>query len=108
MWKFAEKFHPGDSIGFAYGLRITRRRTFTPISRCVRARRKVATWDAARRATAAPNPKGKGLIKSWFGRENAVGENPSIYRGNGSRGAIREARATIVLATQAYTSIHTP
>ena len=40
--------------------------------------------------------------------ELAVGENPSIYRGNGSRGAIREARATIVLATQAYTSIHTP
>ena len=63
MRKFAEKFHPGDSIGFAYGLRITRRRTFTPISRCVRARRKVATWDATRRATAAPNPKGKWLYQ---------------------------------------------
>ena len=67
MRKFAERFHSGDSISSLTDC-ITTRRTFTPISRFVRARREAATSDAAR-ALQPANTKSKWTSSSPGSRE---------------------------------------
>ena len=47
MGKFNERFHPTDSIGYAYGI-ITTRTTFTSMSHFARAPREARMSDAAR------------------------------------------------------------
>ena len=63
MRKFAEKFHPGDSIGFAYGLHHDTAHLHAHLAICPRTAKAVMS-DAARRATAAPNTKSKWISSS--------------------------------------------
>jgi hypothetical protein len=55
MRKFAEKFHPGDAIGFAYGLH----HDTELISRYARARRKAAMSGAAHRDSSKASTNGR-------------------------------------------------
>jgi hypothetical protein len=86
MRKFAEKFHPGDSIGFAYGLHHDTAHLHAHLALCPRTAKGRYVGCSTSRYSRSKPKKQMDLIKSWFGRENAVGENPSISRGNGSRG----------------------
>jgi hypothetical protein len=58
MRRFAEKFHPGVSIGFAYGLHHDTAHLHAHLALCPRTA-KGRYAGAARRATAAPNTKSK-------------------------------------------------
>ena len=71
MRRFAEKFHPGDSIGYAYGLHHDTAHLHAHLAIVSAHRQRAVTWDAARRASATGKHKQQmDLIQSWFEREN--------------------------------------
>ncbi len=85
MRKFAEKYHPGDSIGFAYGLHHDTAHLHAHLALCPRTATGRYVGCSTSRYSRSKHKKQMDLIKSWFERENQRWENPSISRGNGAR-----------------------
>ena len=70
MRKFAEKFHPGDSIGFAYGLHHDTAHLHAHLALCPRTEKGFYVGCSTSRASQSRHKKQMDLIKSWFEREN--------------------------------------
>jgi hypothetical protein len=70
MRKFAEKFHPGDSIGFAYGLHHDTAHLHAHLALCPRTAKGRYLGCSTSRFSRSKHKKQMDLIKSWFEREN--------------------------------------
>ena len=70
MRRFAEKFHPGDSIGFAYGLHHDTAHLHAHLALCPRTARGHYVGCSTARYSRSKHKKQMDLIKSWFEREN--------------------------------------
>jgi hypothetical protein len=66
----AEEFHPGDSIGFAYGLHHDTEHLHAHLALCPRTARGAYVGCSASRFSRSRHKKQMDLIKSWFEREN--------------------------------------
>lgn len=70
MRKFAEKFHPGDSIGFAYGLHHDTAHLHAHLALCPRTAKGAYVGCSTSRFSQSKHKKQMDLIKRWFEREN--------------------------------------
>jgi hypothetical protein len=70
MRKFAEKFHPGDSIGFAYGLHHDTPHLHAHLALCPRTAKGRYVGCSTSRYSRSKHKKQMDLIKFWFEREN--------------------------------------
>jgi len=70
MRKFAEKFHPGDSIGYAYGLHHDTAYLHAHLALCPRTAKGAYVGCSTSRASESRHKKQMDLIKAWFEREN--------------------------------------
>jgi hypothetical protein len=70
MRKFVETFHPGDSIGFAYGLHHDTAHLHAHLALCPRTAKGRYVGCSTSRYDRSKHKKQMDLIKSWFEREN--------------------------------------
>ena len=70
MRRFAEKFHSGDSIGFAYGLHHDTAHLHAHLALCPRTAKGHYVGCSTARYSQSKHKKQMDLIKSWFEREN--------------------------------------
>ncbi|CAN5422212.1 hypothetical protein BH09VER1_BH09VER1_29680 [soil metagenome] len=71
MRRFAEKFHPGDSIGFAYGLHHDTANLHAHVALCPRTSKGKYVGCSTSRLSRSRHKKQMDLIRSWFVQENA-------------------------------------
>ena len=70
MRKFAEKFHPGDSIGFAYGLHHDTAYLHAHIALCPRTAKGRYVGCSTSRFKPGKHKQQMDLIRAWFDQEN--------------------------------------
>lgn len=70
MRRFAEKFHPGDSIGFAYGLHHDTAHLHAHLALCPRTAKGSYVGCSTSHASRSRHKKQMDMICSWFEREN--------------------------------------
>ncbi len=70
MRKFAEKFHPGDSIGFAYGLHHDTSNLHAHVALCPRTANGSYVGCSTSRGSQARHKRQMDAIKTWFEKEN--------------------------------------
>ena len=70
MRKFAEKFHPDDSIGFAYGLHHDTAHLHAHLALCPRTSKGRYVGCSTSLASHSRHKRQMDLIKSWFEQEN--------------------------------------
>lgn len=70
MRRFAEKFHPGDSIGFAYGLHHDTAHLHAHLALCPRTAKGFYVGCSTSHASQSRHKKQMDLIRSWFEHEN--------------------------------------
>jgi hypothetical protein len=70
MRRFVEKFHPGDSIGFAYGLHHDTAHLHAHLALCPRTAKGRYVGCSTSHASQSRHKKQMDLIRSWFEREN--------------------------------------
>lgn len=71
MRRFAEKFHPGDSIGFAYGLHHDTENVHVHVALCPRTAKGTYVGCSTSRFSRSRHKKQMDLIRSWFVQENS-------------------------------------
>ena len=70
MRKFAEKFHPGDAIGFAYGLHHDTAHPHVHVALCPRTAKGNYVGCSTSRFSQSKHKRQMDLIRSWFQQEN--------------------------------------
>jgi hypothetical protein len=70
MRKFAEKFHPGDAIGFAYGLHHDTAHPHVHVALCPRTAKGNYVGCSTSRFSQSKHKRQMDLIRSWFQEEN--------------------------------------
>lgn len=70
MRRFAEKFHPGDSIGFAYGLHHDTAHLHAHLALCPRTAKGSYVGCSTSRSSTSRHKKQMDMLRSWFEREN--------------------------------------
>ncbi|MBE2204041.1 MAG: hypothetical protein IAE94_06875 [Chthoniobacterales bacterium] len=70
MRKFAEKFHPGDSIGYAYGLHHDTAHLHAHVALCPRTAKGKYVGCSTSRFSRARHKRQMDVIKTWFEKEN--------------------------------------
>jgi len=70
MVKFAERFHPADAIGYAYGLHHDTDNLHVHIALCPRSERGAYVGCSESRTTSAGNKNQMRYLRSWFEQEN--------------------------------------
>lgn len=70
MRRFAEKFHPGDSIGFAYGLHHDTAHLHAHLALCPRTASGHYVGCSTSRSSQSRHKKQMDMIRSWFEQEN--------------------------------------
>lgn len=70
MRKFAEKFHPGDAIGFAYGLHHDTAHPHVHVTLCPRTAKGNYVGCSTSRFSQSKHKRQVDLIRSWFQEEN--------------------------------------
>jgi hypothetical protein len=70
MRKFAEKFHAGDSIGYAYGIHHDTANPHIHVALCPRTAKGRYVGCSTSRFSRSKHQKQMDLIKSWFKQEN--------------------------------------
>ena len=70
MRRFAEKFHPGDSIGFAYGLHHDTDHLHAHLALCPRTANGHYVGCSTSHSSQSRHKKQMDMIRSWFEREN--------------------------------------
>jgi hypothetical protein len=70
MRRFAEKFHPGDSIGYAYGLHHDTKNLHAHVAICPRTARGSYVGCSTSRFDRSRHKRQMDLIRSWFAQEN--------------------------------------
>jgi hypothetical protein len=70
MRKFAEKFHPGDAIGFAYGLHHDTAHPHVHVALCPRTAKGNYVGCSTSRFSQSKHKRQMDLIRSWFEQEN--------------------------------------
>lgn len=71
MRRFAEKFHPGDSIGYAYGLHHDTANLHAHVAICPRTAKGSYVGCSTARFDRSRHKRQMDLIRSWFVHENA-------------------------------------
>jgi hypothetical protein len=70
MRKFAEKFHPGDAIGFAYGLHHDTAHPHVHVALCPRTAKGNYVGCSTSRFSQSKHKRQMDLMRSWFQEEN--------------------------------------
>jgi hypothetical protein len=70
MRKFAEKFHPGDATGFAYGLHHDTAHPHVHVALCPRTAKGNYVGCSTSRFSQSKHKRQMDLIRSWFQEEN--------------------------------------
>jgi hypothetical protein len=70
MRKFAEKFHPGDAIGFAYGLHHDTEHLHAHIALCPRTAKGRYVGCSTSRFKQGKHKRQMDQIRAWFDQEN--------------------------------------
>jgi hypothetical protein len=70
MRRFAEKFHPGDSIGYAYGLHHDTKNLHAHVAICPRTAKGSYVGCSTSRFDRSRHKRQMDLIRSWFAQEN--------------------------------------
>lgn len=70
MRRFAEKFHPGDSIGFAYGLHHDTAHLHAHLALCPRTASGHYVGCSTSRTKGSPHKRQMDMLRAWFAREN--------------------------------------
>lgn len=71
MRRFAEKFHAGDSIGYAYGLHHDTENLHVHVALCPRTAKGTYVGCSTSRFSRSRHKKQMDLIRSWFVQENS-------------------------------------
>ena len=75
MRRFAERFHPGDSIGFAYGLHHDTANLHAHVALCPRTLKGNYVGCSTSRFAKSKHKKQMDVIRDWFGQENSRWQN---------------------------------
>jgi len=70
MRRFTEKFHPDDSIGFAYGLHHDTAHLHAHLALCPRTANGHYVGCSTSRTTGSPHKRQMDMLRAWFNREN--------------------------------------
>ena len=70
MRRFAEKFHPGDSIGFAYGVHHDTAHLHAHLALCPRTANGHYVGCSTSRTKGSPHKRQMDMLRQWFKREN--------------------------------------
>ncbi len=70
MRRFAEKFHPGDSIGFAYGIHHDTAHLHAHLALCPRTANGHYVGCSTSRTKGSPHKRQMDMLRAWFKREN--------------------------------------